>query len=222
MMVLAELAARRGCVRFSGVAGCGARAKFSERLFVLWYVVGVVVTALLSNDATAVVLTPACARGGAARARGRSEAVPAGRARSWQTQRVSFSRFPILQIWVVYGAKLPALREWLAIYGAAAAAAIIVTLLALWWDAAARVACFDAARCGAGKADGSGKLALAALVVAAAGLIVASGFGVALGFPTCLAAVLAMLVVMLRDRDLPVRVARGVSWSVLPLVAGLL
>src|ERR1035438_3853289 len=59
MMILAELAREERV--FEWVADVAAQhAKNSAgRLFVLVYLVGTIVTALLSNDATAVVLTPA-------------------------------------------------------------------------------------------------------------------------------------------------------------------
>ena len=66
-----------------------------------------------------------------------------------------------------------------------------------------------------------GKLALAGLLGAALALIVSSAFGFPLGTPTCAAALLVLLVLSARNRTIPASVARGVSWSVLPLVAGL-
>jgi arsenical pump membrane protein len=66
-----------------------------------------------------------------------------------------------------------------------------------------------------------GRLALGGLGLAAAVLVAASCAGLPLGAPTCGAALAAGLVVTWRDRAVAVRVARGVSWSVLPLVAGL-
>ena len=59
MMLLAELARAEGL--FDWVAAHAVRAARGapRRLFALVYLVGIVVTALLSNDATAVVLTPA-------------------------------------------------------------------------------------------------------------------------------------------------------------------
>ena len=59
MMILAELAREEGV--FEWVADVAAQhARNSPgRLFALIYLVGTLVTALLSNDATAVVLTPA-------------------------------------------------------------------------------------------------------------------------------------------------------------------
>lgn len=220
MMVLAELAREEGVFDFLASQAASRARNSPERLFVLVYVVGVGVTALLSNDATAVVLTPAVLA--VVRRVRVDDPKPYLLACALVANAASFV-FPISNPanLVVYGAKLPALREWLAIYGAAAAASIVVTLLTLWWVQRGALRVSMRRDVVPAKLTVSGKLALGALVLAAAGLIVASAFGVALGFPTCLAAVLATLIVMLRDRDLPVRVARGVSWSVLPLVAGL-
>jgi arsenical pump membrane protein len=58
-------------------------------------------------------------------------------------------------------------------------------------------------------------------MLAAAALISASALGWPLGAPTCVAALLATAVVSLRDRSISVKVGKGVSWSVIPLVAGL-
>src|SRR5579872_1832803 len=59
MMILAELAREEGVFDWAAsIAACHARGS-SRRLLFLIYCVGIVVTALLSNDATAVVLTPA-------------------------------------------------------------------------------------------------------------------------------------------------------------------
>src|ERR1700756_2362905 len=59
MMPLAELARHEGV--FDWIADIAVRhaRRSASRLFLLIYITGTVVTALLSNDATAVVLTPA-------------------------------------------------------------------------------------------------------------------------------------------------------------------
>lgn len=58
-MILAELARENGVFEWmADLAAVGAKQS-AWRLFALTYLVGTVVTALLSNDATAVVLTPA-------------------------------------------------------------------------------------------------------------------------------------------------------------------
>lgn len=61
MMLLAELARREGL--FDWLAAHAARAARGSgaRLFSLIYAVGILVTVFLSNDATAVVMTPAVA-----------------------------------------------------------------------------------------------------------------------------------------------------------------
>jgi arsenical pump membrane protein len=67
----------------------------------------------------------------------------------------------------------------------------------------------------------AGKAALAGIVISAVVLLVASGLGWQLGAPTCVVGVLAVLLVSLRDRRAALAVLRGVSWSIVPLVAGL-
>src|SRR6185503_17524872 len=66
-----------------------------------------------------------------------------------------------------------------------------------------------------------GRLALAGLVLSAIVLIVRSACGADLGMPTALAGVATVLFVALKDRAVPMKVARDVTWSVLFLVAGL-
>ena len=59
MMLLAEVARKEGL--FDWLAAWAVRHSHgsAKRLFLIVYVVGTIVTVLLSNDATAVVLTPA-------------------------------------------------------------------------------------------------------------------------------------------------------------------
>src|SRR5208337_313600 len=59
MMLLAELARREGLFDWLAAHTAEASKGSPSRLFGLVYIVGIVVTAFLSNDATAVVLTPA-------------------------------------------------------------------------------------------------------------------------------------------------------------------
>ncbi|HTT84955.1 MAG TPA: SLC13 family permease, partial [Rhizomicrobium sp.] len=73
MMLLAELARREGVFDWLASLAVEAAHRSRARLFTLIYLVGVVVTVLLSNDATAVVLTPAVY---AAAKRARTKALP--------------------------------------------------------------------------------------------------------------------------------------------------
>jgi arsenical pump membrane protein len=66
-----------------------------------------------------------------------------------------------------------------------------------------------------------GKLALSGLLLSAGAMIAVSALSLPLGAPTCAAALVAMLIVAPGDHTMPLRVLRGVSWSILPLVAGL-
>jgi arsenical pump membrane protein len=59
MMLLAELARREGLFDWLAALAVEHARGSPQRLFALVYIVGTVVTVLLSNDATAVVLTPA-------------------------------------------------------------------------------------------------------------------------------------------------------------------
>ncbi|MEO6914046.1 MAG: SLC13 family permease, partial [Candidatus Baltobacteraceae bacterium] len=59
MMTLAEIARRGGVFEWLASRALGGANGSRTRLFSLLYLAGVVVTAFLSNDATAVVLTPA-------------------------------------------------------------------------------------------------------------------------------------------------------------------
>jgi arsenical pump membrane protein len=52
-------------------------------------------------------------------------------------------------------------------------------------------------------------------------LLIASGLGMQLGLPTAVTGVLTSAVVLLRAKKSPRMVINGVSWSVIPLVAGL-
>ncbi|HEU5458499.1 MAG TPA: ArsB/NhaD family transporter, partial [Terracidiphilus sp.] len=66
-----------------------------------------------------------------------------------------------------------------------------------------------------------GHLALASLLAAALLLIGSSAWGIPLGAPAFAVACLALLIVAWRNHHLAARIFRSVTWSVLPLVAGL-
>lgn len=219
MMILAELAREEGV--FDWVAGWAAQhADHSpQRLFLLVYGVGTIVTALLSNDATAVVLTPAVL---AVVRRARVEPKPHLLACAFIANAASFV-LPISNPanLVVFDNHIPPLGNWLSIFAVPSIASIALTYVCL------RLISHTDLR---GTIDDNsephplspeGKFALAGLLFAAAALIASSAFGLSLGAPTCTVAVLAMLLVAWRDHGIIPRVVKGVSWSVLPLVAGL-
>src|SRR5690348_8730139 len=129
MMLLAELARTEGL--FDWVAALAVRwARGSpHRLFALIYVVGIVVTAFLSNDATAVVLTPAVY---AAARQARTEPLPYLLICAFIANAASF----ILPIsnpanLVVFASHLPPLHLWLARFLFPSAVAVAATFIVL-------------------------------------------------------------------------------------------
>lgn len=219
MMLLAELARHEGV--FDWIADVAVRHADSSatRLFLLIYLTGTAITALLSNDATAVVLTPAVL---AAVRRADVEPRPYLLACALIANAASFV-LPISNPanLVVYGKHLPALGPWLKLFLLPSIVSIVVTYACLHL-LSRQTLCRQIHR----PADSvpltvQGRLALFGLIFAAAALLTASGFGLDLGAPTCAAAAAAVLLVSVKDRAIFLRVAKDVSWSILPLVAGL-
>src|SRR5712691_10448345 len=100
-----------------------------QRLFLLVYSVGILVTVLLSNDATAIVLTPAVYA--ATRAAGASP-LPYLFACAFIANAASFV-LPISNPanLVVFGERMPHLFEWLRQFALPSIAAIVVTYIVL-------------------------------------------------------------------------------------------
>jgi arsenical pump membrane protein len=219
MMILSELAREKGV--FDWIAGLAARHAHGSprRLFLLIYLAGTVVTAFLSNDATAVVLTPAVLT---IVRRLRVEPAPHLLVCAFIANAASFL-LPISNPanLVVFGRQMPALGPWLAIFFAPSVASIVVTLACLYFLTRGELRGEIAQAPRDERLSLDGRLALGGLVLSAIALATASACGWPLGLPTCVAALVATVVVGLRDFDIAGRVARGVAWSVLPLVAGL-
>ena len=219
MMVLAEMAREEGVFDWAAGLAAGHAKDSPRRLFVLVYIVGVVVTALLSNDATAVVLTPAVLT---VVRRARVDPKPYLLACAFIANAASFV-FPISNPanLVVFDRHLPPLLAWLRIFLLPSIASVLVTFLCLRWSSRKQLQGVIQGELKAAPLTPEGRFALAGLLLAATALILSSAFGLPLGAPTCAAAVLAMAFVAWRNPGIVSHVAREVSWSVLPLVAGL-
>ncbi len=131
MMIMSELARREGV--FDWVAAHAIRtAKGSQkRLFLLIYAVGTIVTILLSNDATAVVLTPAVL---AAVRAAQAEPLPYLLICAFIANAASFV-LPISNPanLVVYSGGMPPLGRWLLTFGLPSIASIAATYILLRW-----------------------------------------------------------------------------------------
>jgi arsenical pump membrane protein len=219
MMLLAEIARREGV--FDWVASHAVRAAKGSRvrLFAIVYGVGVLVTIVLSNDATAVVLTPAVA---AAIRKAKAEPLPYVLACAFVANAASFV-LPISNPanLVVFAGAVPSLPQWLASFALPSLLAIVATVAVL-----ALVSRSDLR--GAIESDvdesplgRSGALVVAGIAVTAVALVTASTFGAPLGETTFVCGVLVFLLAAIRDRASFAPVLRAVSWPVLLLVAGL-
>jgi arsenical pump membrane protein len=219
MMLLAETARHEGVFDWvAGVAVSHARGS-AARLFLLIYIAGTVVTIFLSNDATAVVLTPAVlAAVRRARVQSRSYLLICALIANAASFVLPISNPANL---VIFDAQMPTLPNWLRGFLLPSVVAIVITYLILYFLSHSELidTIDDCSR--TSPLSGAGKAALAGIVISALVLLIASGLGWQLGAPTCGVGLLAVLLVSLRDRRAALTVIRGVSWSIVPLVAGL-
>ncbi len=219
MMVLAELARREGL--FDWLATCAARHArgSSQRLFDLVFLVGTLVTVFLSNDATAVVLTPAVY---AATRAAKAEPLPYLFICAFIANAASFV-LPISNPanLVIFGTHMPPLLQWLAQFALPSLVAIGLTYLVLRWTqrTALRLP-LEEVHTLAPLSRGA-RLTAAGLGVTAVLLLVVSALDKPLGLPTCLAGLATVALVHSVQRQSPWPVFKGVAWGVLPLVAGL-
>lgn len=220
MMLLSELARQEGL--FDWVAAHAAR--FSKgsavRLFTLIYAVGTLVTVFLSNDATAVVLTPAVAV--VVRAAQAKEPLPYLFTCAFIANAASFV-LPISNPanLVIYGSHMPPLLPWIRQYALPSVVSILVTYLALRLTQTRHLRAKVSDALDLCVLTLGGRLAAAGIALTALVLLTASYFDVALGLPTFAAGAATVVVVMLCSRRAPLSLLRGISWGILPLVAGL-
>ena len=220
MMLLAETAREEKL--FDWLAAHATRlAKGSAgRLFFLIYGVGTLVTIFLSNDATAVVLTPAVAA--AMRAAKVEKPLPYLLICAFIANAASFV-LPISNPanLVIYGNHMPGLWEWLHSYILPSLFSIGVTYWVLRFTQRDALKQPIETNIPVPVLSAGGKMALSGIAVTAVILLAASALDIPLGLPTAVTGTLTSLLVIIRAKKNPWVVVKGVSWSVLPLVAGL-
>ena len=220
MMLLSELARREGVFDWCASLAVSHAKASPTRLFWLIYGVGVIVTVFLSNDATAVVMTPAVLA--ATKAAQVEKPLPYLYACALVANAASFV-LPISNPanLVLFGGHMPPLAQWLKLFAVPSVLAVAATggtlFLLMRGELAGKVEEPE----DPAKLSAAGKLALGGIGLAAVVLLVASAFRVDLGAPTLAVAVVALGMVMIQDRKALWETPRSVSWSVLPLVAGL-
>jgi arsenical pump membrane protein len=219
MMLLSELARRERLFDWLAAYAVAHSRGSPRRLFTLVYAVGILVTVLLSNDATAVVLTPAVY---AATRHAGTRPLPYLLICAFIANAASFV-LPISNPanLVVFGAHMPALAAWLEEFSAASFVSIALTFLALRWTQRSALTGHIAPPGAPPRLTSGGKLAAAGIAATAALLLTASALEWRLGFPTLLAGAGTALAIWLTGHASPWRAVKGVSWSILPLVGGL-
>ncbi len=219
ILTLAEVA--RAAHLFDWLAGRVLRIAggSTARLFGLIYLAGVGVTALLSNDTTIVVLTPAVL---AACKRTNVKPLPHLLACAFVANAASFV-LPVSNPanLVVFDGALPALRPWLGAFGLAAVAAVVLTYLTLraicWQDLRGR---FQADRDDVSPGPAG---AIAAWLVSGStiALLAAAWLGLNVGYTAFAGAAITVAVLALRSRATVLDALRHLEWTIVFLVAGL-
>jgi len=220
MMLLAELARQEGL--FDWLAARAARLANgnAKSLFALIYLVGVIVTVFLSNDATAVVLTPAVAA--VARTANAEQPLPYLLICAFIANAASFV-LPISNPanLVIYGNHMPPLLQWLPRFTLPSLLSIAATFGVLRVTQRKALRQTIAADVEIPTLSAGGKVAAFGIVATALALMAASAMDWQLGLPTCIAGALTAACVLIAAKTPPWQVLRCISWSVLPLVAGL-
>src|ERR1700674_3618300 len=127
-MLIAELARREGLFDWLAALAVEHARGSPQRLFMLVYGVGTIVTVFLSNDATAVVLTPAVAA--AVKTAKAENPLPYLLVCAFIANAASFV-LPISNPanLVIYDHHMPALLQWLPRYALPSAVSIVATYL---------------------------------------------------------------------------------------------
>ncbi|WP_428530638.1 arsenic transporter [Rhodopila sp.] len=220
MMLLSELARQEGLFDWLAAAAAGLAKGSATRLFTLVFAVGTIVTVFLSNDATAVVLTPAVAA--VAKAVRADKPLPYLLICAFIANAASFV-LPISNPanLVIYGIHMPPLLQWLPRYALPSALSILATYFVLRWTQHADLRQRISADIDLPRLSGAGWMAAIGIAVTAIVLLVSSGFDIQLGLPTFLAGLGTAILVLTRSKCGVVDVMKNISWGVLPLVAGL-
>jgi arsenical pump membrane protein len=217
MMALAGYAQLAGIFDWVAARAVRIAGPSRLRLFALVYVAGIGTTALFSNDATIVALTPAVI--GALR-RYDAAPLPYVTACALIANAASFL-LPISNPsnLLVFAGRMPSLAAWIHTFALPSCAAIAVTFAIMWWlfrrDLRGSSANVDA------QARAPAPLAIALLTGAAAAVVTTSALGGPLGAATFACGIIALIATAIRDRAGAVTIAREVSWRIVGLTAAL-
>jgi arsenical pump membrane protein len=219
MMLLAEAARREGLFDWLAAHAVRAARGSARRLFLIVYAVGTLTTIFLSNDATAVVLTPAVH---AAATAARVAPLPYLLICAFVANAASFV-LPISNPanLVIFGAQMPPLMQWLSLFTLPSVAAILITFIVLRWTQRPALEQRVHDDVALQPLSLTGHCVGAAIAATGIVLLAASAFDRPLGLPTFLCGTGATVAVLIVGRRSPLPMLRDIAWGVLPLVAGL-
>ena len=219
MMVLAELARQEGLFDWLAMYAAQHARGSGQRLFDLVFLVGTLVTIFLSNDATAVVLTPAVY---AAAKAAKAEPLPYLFVCAFIANAASFV-LPISNPanLVVFGSHMPPLMTWLWQFTLPSIAAIGLTYIVLRFTQRNHLRKPLETVITLQPLSSGARLTAFGIVLTAVLLLLASALDLQFGLPTFCAGLATASLIHVRQRLNPLPVLKGVSWGVLPLVAGL-
>jgi len=220
MMLLAETAREEKLFDWLAAHATLLAKGSPKKLFMLIYLVGTVVTVFLSNDATAVVLTPAVAA--VVKAAKVKNPLPYLLICAFIANAASFV-LPISNPanLVIYGSHMPPLFQWLRLFALPSIFAIAATYVMLYLMQRHSLKQQTETNIRVPELSRGGKTALYGIIATAIILLIASARGVQLGLPTAITGILTSAIVIVSAKKHPGIVIKGITWSVLPLVAGL-
>jgi arsenical pump membrane protein len=217
MMLICELARENGVFDWLSAIAVRKSGGSCLKLFTLVYAVGTVVTVFLSNDATAVVLTPAILT---AVRKAKVQPLPYLFVCAFIANAASFL-LPISNPanLVVFRDAMPPLGKWLLAFGVPCLLSIGTTFVVLRWvyreELRQQIDNYVEPQI----LSGNGKLVLASSAFMIAVLLIASSLGKNLGLPTCFSALATAAIICIKERTNPLRFTREISWETLALVA---
>jgi arsenical pump membrane protein len=219
MMLLSELAREHGVFDWLSAVAVRSAGGSCSRLFAMGYAVGTIVTIFMSNDATAVVLTPAIL---SAVRKAKIEPLPYSFVCALIANAASFV-LPISNPanLVVFHNDMPPLGSWLLSFGVPSLLSIAATFALMRWIFRKELCARIEHEVEAKPLRNDGKIVLGAVAGVVVILLVASFLGKDLGLPTCLAALAVTAIVSIEARKNPLPLFREISWATLALVAGL-
>lgn len=219
MLALAELARIHGVFDWLAGTMLARGGRTSARRVLTWvYAAGIAVTALLSNDGTILLLTPAALA--VAQQAGISP-LPLLFACAFVANAASFV-LPIANpANLVVFRQLPELAPWFAAFGLPSLAAVLCTYAVLLWGFRTELGGSVSSEIARPALSRGGKAAFFSVTLSAAVVVVSAALGRPVGATACIFGAASTAFVALFDSKTPLRVVREGSWSIVPLVAGL-